>query len=52
MIRVMEILKEASGGRSGPEWASTHPDPGNRIEHIKQLIQQKYPNGVPEGLKP
>jgi predicted Zn-dependent protease len=54
MIGVMEILSEATGGKGGgqPEWASTHPDPGNRIEKIKQTIDDLFPDGVPEGLKP
>ena len=54
MVGVMEILAEASGGsgRGVPEWASTHPDPGNRIERIKQIIDELFPDGVPEGLKP
>ena len=51
MMRVMEILEEASGGASsGPEFMQTHPNPGNRISKIQQAIQQEYPNGVPEGL--
>lgn len=52
MIRVMEILREASGGRGGqPEFMSTHPDPGNRIERIERLIRERFPSGVPAGLK-
>ncbi|MBP7949766.1 MAG: M48 family metallopeptidase [Verrucomicrobiales bacterium] len=39
LIKVMEVLKEASGGQRQPEFMSTHPDPGNRIEHIKQVIE-------------
>lgn len=50
MIEVMRILKEASGGRGGPSFLSTHPDPGNRAEHIGQLIAQAYPNGIPTNL--
>lgn len=42
MIGVMEILKASSGGRV-PEFQSTHPDPENRIEHIKEAIK-KYQN--------
>jgi predicted Zn-dependent protease len=53
MRRVMEILREASGGGSGqPEFMSTHPDPGNRIERIEQHIRELYPQGLPEGLTP
>ena len=51
MIRVMEILEAASGGASRqPEFASTHPNPGNRIQHIQEVIAQEFPNGVPAGL--
>lgn len=52
LIRVMEILEEASGGSSMPEFASTHPNPGNRIREIEAAIQEQFPNGVPEGLTP
>lgn len=50
MIRVMEILKQSSGGSSQPEFTSTHPDPGNRVEHIEAWIKENLPAGVPEGL--
>lgn len=40
MIEVMEILKQASGGRSQSEFMSTHPSPENRVEHIKQTIEE------------
>jgi predicted Zn-dependent protease len=52
MIRVMEILDEASGGQRPPEFFSTHPNPENRIANIQQAIDELYPNGVPEGLEP
>lgn len=51
-MRVMEILRSASEGRGPPEFLSTHPDPGNRIERIKEAIDELYPNGLPAGLKP
>jgi len=38
MIRVMEILHAASSGPRPPEFLSTHPDPGNRIEEIEYAI--------------
>ncbi len=38
MIGVMEILKASAGGRGQAEFMSTHPDPGNRIEHIRAEI--------------
>ena len=43
MIRVMEILKAASGPNRVPEFQSTHPDPENRIEKIREAIE-KYRN--------
>ncbi len=39
MIRVMEILKEAAGPNRVPEFQSTHPDPDNRIEKIREAIK-------------
>ncbi len=53
MIGVQEVLIAASQGQaSQPEILSTHPDPGNRIEHIQAAIDALYPNGVPDGLTP
>jgi beta-barrel assembly-enhancing protease len=50
MLRVMEVLDKASGGSRQPEFFSTHPNPGNRQEHIKAEIAKHFPSGVPEGL--
>ena len=44
MRQVMEILAEASGGSSPPEFFSTHPHPESRIEQIDSLIASKYSN--------
>ncbi|NNC35692.1 MAG: M48 family metalloprotease [Croceitalea sp.] len=38
MINVMQILKNAAGPNRVPEFQSTHPDPENRIEKIKEAI--------------
>jgi predicted Zn-dependent protease len=53
LIAVMEILREASGGGEGgrPEFMSTHPDPGNRIEQIQQELARMFPAGVPAGMR-
>lgn len=51
-IRVMEILAEASEGNRPPEFMSTHPDPGNRIDNIEEAILLEFPNGVPDSLIP
>lgn len=40
LIGVMEILKAAAGPNRVPEFQSTHPDPENRIEKIKEAIRR------------
>lgn len=40
MIVVMEVLKAAAGPNRVPEFQSTHPDPENRIDKIKEAIQK------------
>lgn len=39
MIEVMKILKAAAGPNRVPEFQSTHPDPDNRIEKIREAIE-------------
>lgn len=41
LIKVMDILEEASGGSDRPEFQSTHPSPENRREMI-QAAYEKY----------
>ena len=36
----MKILKSAAGPNRTPEFQSTHPDPENRVEKIKQAIKK------------
>ena len=52
MIKVMEVLREASQGGAPPEFFSTHPNPDRRIERIEEAIAAVLPNGVPENLEP
>lgn len=40
LINVMEILKAAAGPNRVPEFQSTHPDPENRIQRIKEAIRK------------
>ena len=40
LIVVMKILKSAAGPTRTPEFQSTHPDPENRVEKIKQAIKK------------
>jgi predicted Zn-dependent protease len=51
MVRVMEVLRDASRGPRPPEFFTTHPNPERRIERIREAIQKEFPNGVPEGLE-
>jgi predicted Zn-dependent protease len=51
MIRVMEILRDATGGGAGgPEFMQTHPHPESRIEGIQQFVAEQFPEGVPPEL--
>lgn len=50
LMRVMEILEQANPG-GPPEFMSTHPDPGNRIQRIQDAIEAEYPDGLPSGLR-
>jgi predicted Zn-dependent protease len=51
MIALMRILAESSEGNRPPEFFSTHPNPENRIQRIQAAIQERFPEGVPEGLE-
>lgn len=49
-LRVMQVLQDASGSGGGmPEWLSTHPFPETRIEQIKQILREQYPNAGDTG---
>lgn len=50
MVRVMEILSQAGGGRGGPEFLQTHPHPESRIKAIEEFVDREFPDGVPEEL--
>ncbi|MFH1299489.1 MAG: M48 family metalloprotease [Planctomycetota bacterium] len=52
MIGVMDILKKSAGTGRQPEIFSTHPDPGNRIERIRDYIERTYSSSLPTDLKP
>jgi predicted Zn-dependent protease len=44
MVEVMQVLENASGGSSQPEFLETHPNPGNRIVQIQNAIQNAPSN--------
>lgn len=46
MLGLMQILEQAGGGKGQPEFLSTHPSPANRMEKIKEAIDE-YKNLAP-----
>ena len=51
ILELMQILGSTrKSGGAQPEFFSTHPNPENRLERLKNLITQAYPNGVPANL--
>jgi predicted Zn-dependent protease len=44
--QVMAVLKKVGGGGGGPDFLKTHPDPGNRMEHIQQVIEEVRQRGT------
>lgn len=51
LLELMQILGSARQGGASPEFFSTHPNPENRFQRLKDLIAQAYPNGVPANLE-
>jgi predicted Zn-dependent protease len=51
MLGVMEVLKQSADRGHTPEFFSTHPNPDHRTDRIKEAIKERFPNGIPEGLK-
>jgi predicted Zn-dependent protease len=44
MVEVMAMLdgvSQSAGGGRVPEWLATHPNPGNRKEHIEELMSMR-----------
>lgn len=50
MLEVMQILEASTHGGRQLEFMSTHPNPGNRKEVIREAIAKRFPNGVPNNL--
>lgn len=40
LVGVMEVLKQAAGPNRTPEFQSSHPDPENRAQRIREAIEQ------------
>jgi Zn-dependent protease with chaperone function len=54
LANVFRTIAEDGKGRGGPEWLSSHPDPGNRYEKINREAQfltiRPYPNADPRAF--
>ena len=51
IVELMQILKSVGAGSRPPEFLSSHPDPGNRVAQLRQIISQTYPSGIPPQLE-
>jgi predicted Zn-dependent protease len=52
IVELMKILDSArAGAGEQPEFMSTHPNPGNRIEKLTAIMNETYPNGIPPKLQ-
>ena len=50
MVQMMRVLQEASGGGGGPpEFLSSHPNPGNRLEYLTDAIEDRYEQAADTG---
>jgi predicted Zn-dependent protease len=43
IFKMLDRVSASSGGGRLPEWLSTHPNPGNRLQHITTLIAKLPP---------
>lgn len=51
MVQVMQILEQAQGANGGPpEFLSTHPDPGNRVQYLTDTINSQYHAAAASGV--
>ena len=42
VFETLDRLSQSSGGGKLPEWLATHPNPGNRIKHIQQMLDTTH----------
>ncbi len=43
VFQTLDRVSQSQGMRGNPEWMSTHPDPGNRVQNIAARISQLPP---------
>lgn len=48
LVELMQIFESAESRGRPPEFLSTHPNPGNRVALLEGIIQENFPNGIPE----
>ena len=53
LANMFRTIEQQGGGRSGPEWLSSHPNPGNRYERINQeaRLLQVNPNNATQDTR-
>lgn len=51
LIEVTRTLQENARFGPPPEFLRTHPDPPDRLGNLETAIRQRFPRGVPGGLK-
>ena len=50
IVELMQVFESAESQGRPPEFLSTHPDPGNRVSRLQNIIQATYPDGIPAQL--
>ncbi|HEV2292580.1 MAG TPA: M48 family metallopeptidase [Tepidisphaeraceae bacterium] len=49
MVHTMAVLQQAGGGKGGPQFLSSHPNPDNRLEYLKETVRRKYAGAARSG---
>ena len=50
IVELMQVFESAESQGRPPEFLSTHPNPGNRVSRLQNIIQVTYPDGIPAQL--
>ncbi len=51
LITLLENLQESAGKGPLPEYLMTHPRPADRRKYVDQIVQEKFPGGLPANLQ-
>lgn len=52
MVTFFHKLKEKQGGRKGPSFLASHPDPGNRAKNVASILSRFPPKDYQQGDSP